>query len=105
MNRVLTIVIGALIMLAIATLVLVALPYRELQDEARAVQAPHAHERRQIAADAGVDVQPQVVPGGELAELLDWIYQSIRPARRRPSALPVTRRWAVELILWQARKC
>ena len=33
MNRVLTIVIGALIMLAIATLVLVALPYRELQDE------------------------------------------------------------------------
>ncbi len=33
MNRVLTIVIGALIMLAMATLVLVALPYRQLKDE------------------------------------------------------------------------
>jgi cytochrome c oxidase cbb3-type subunit 2 len=32
-NRVLTIVIGALIMLAMATLVLVALPYRQLKDE------------------------------------------------------------------------
>jgi cytochrome c oxidase cbb3-type subunit 2 len=33
MNKMLTIVIGALIMLAIATLVLVAIPYRELQKE------------------------------------------------------------------------
>jgi cytochrome c oxidase cbb3-type subunit 2 len=33
MNRTLTLVIGALIMLAMATLVLVALPYRELQAE------------------------------------------------------------------------
>lgn len=33
MNRVLTIVIGALIMLAMATLVLVVLPYRQLKDE------------------------------------------------------------------------
>jgi cytochrome c oxidase cbb3-type subunit 2 len=33
MNRVLTIIIGALIMLAMATLVLVALPYRQLKDE------------------------------------------------------------------------
>jgi cytochrome c oxidase cbb3-type subunit 2 len=33
MNRMLTIVIGALIMLAMATLVLVALPYRQLKDE------------------------------------------------------------------------
>ncbi|RQR48559.1 cytochrome-c oxidase [Burkholderia sp. Bp9126] len=33
MNRVLTIVIGALIMLAIATLLLVAIPYRELKAE------------------------------------------------------------------------
>ncbi|KUY62045.1 cbb3-type cytochrome c oxidase subunit II [Burkholderia sp. RF2-non_BP3] len=34
MNRVLTVVIGSLIMLAMATLVLVALPYRQLHDEA-----------------------------------------------------------------------
>lgn len=34
MNRILTIVIGSLIMLAMATLVLVALPYRQLRDEA-----------------------------------------------------------------------
>ena len=33
MTRSLTIVIGALIMLAMATLVLVALPYRELEAE------------------------------------------------------------------------
>ena len=33
MNRILTIAIGSLIMLAIATLVLVALPYRQLKDE------------------------------------------------------------------------
>jgi cytochrome c oxidase cbb3-type subunit 2 len=33
MNKVLTIIIGALIMLAMATLVLVALPYRQLKDE------------------------------------------------------------------------
>src|SRR5260370_9059701 len=33
MNKVLTIVIGALIMLAMATLVLVALPYRELKED------------------------------------------------------------------------
>jgi cytochrome c oxidase cbb3-type subunit 2 len=33
MNKVLTIVIGALIMLAIATLVLVAIPYRQLKEE------------------------------------------------------------------------
>ncbi|MBR8063767.1 cbb3-type cytochrome c oxidase subunit II [Burkholderia ambifaria] len=34
MNRVLTVVIGSLIMLAMATLVLVALPYRQLRGEA-----------------------------------------------------------------------
>jgi cytochrome c oxidase cbb3-type subunit 2 len=34
MNRILTVVIGSLIMLAMATLVLVALPYRQLRDEA-----------------------------------------------------------------------
>ncbi|QCP48876.1 cytochrome-c oxidase [Trinickia violacea] len=33
MNKVLTVIIGALIMIAIATLVLVALPYRQLTDE------------------------------------------------------------------------
>jgi cytochrome c oxidase cbb3-type subunit II len=33
MNRILTIAIGSLIMLAMATLVLVALPYRQLKDE------------------------------------------------------------------------
>jgi cytochrome c oxidase cbb3-type subunit II len=38
MNRLLTIVLGALIMLALATLVLVALPYRQL----KAIQAPEA---------------------------------------------------------------
>ncbi|GLU35013.1 cbb3-type cytochrome c oxidase subunit II [Trinickia caryophylli] len=34
MNRILTIAVGSLIMLAMATLVLVALPYRQLRDEA-----------------------------------------------------------------------
>ena len=41
------------------------------------------HERREVAADAGVDVQPDALFVGEAAELRDRVDAAVREVRRR----------------------